>query len=63
MHFQIVDAKVWKNVRSESAKIPAPRWLHTAVAIGNKMVIFGGVSYSDIILGDVWLFDPGIRSS
>ncbi len=22
------------------------------------MVVFGGVSYSDIILGDVWLFNP-----
>lgn len=52
-----IDLRVWQNLKSKSRDIPAPRWLHTAVAVGEKMVVFGGVSYSDIILGDVWMFD------
>lgn len=53
-----LDSKLWNNVRSSSSNIPVPRWLHTAVSINNAMIVFGGVSYSDIILGDVWVFQP-----
>jgi len=53
-----VEIKRWFSIKSESPKIPAPRWLHSAVVIGDRMIIFGGVSYSDIILGDIWVFNP-----
>jgi len=52
------ETKRWFSVKSSSAQVPAPRWLHSAVSIGGRMLVFGGVSYSDIILGDVWLFNP-----
>jgi N-acetylneuraminic acid mutarotase len=54
-----LDTKLWKNVKAKSNDVPAPRWLHSACTIEGSLVIFGGVSYSDIILGDVWVFRPG----
>lgn len=50
--------------------LPVDRWLHTAVVLSStqaqgtntqtnqRMAIFGGVSYSGIILGDLWLLEP-----
>lgn len=52
-----LDTKEWHNIKSVSVNVPAPRWLHTAVHCMGRMIIFGGVSYSDIILGDLWVFD------
>jgi len=38
---------------------PAPRWLHTAVAMARGMVVFGGVASHDMrVLADVWHYDP-----
>lgn len=53
-----LDTHLWSNVRSEQGNVPSPRWLHTAVEYKGNVIVFGGVSYSDIILGDVWVFNP-----
>merc|ERR1711871_1883799 len=37
---------------------PQPRWLHTAVVLENKMVIFGGSSNNLQLLSDLWTYDP-----
>jgi hypothetical protein len=37
---------------------PPPRWLHSAVNVGGKMVIFGGVANNLMLLNDVWVYDP-----
>lgn len=57
-----LDTKLWSNIRAASANVPAPRWLHTAVEHKGSMVVFGGVSYSDIILGDLWVFNPETKA-
>ena len=36
---------------------PPPRWLHSAVSIGEKMLIFGGVANNLMLLNDVWIYD------
>ena len=37
---------------------PPPRWLHSAIAVGGKMLIFGGVANNLMLLNDVWVYDP-----
>eukprot|EP01006_Ploeotia_vitrea_P012988 TRINITY_DN34174_c0_g1_i1.p1 TRINITY_DN34174_c0_g1~~TRINITY_DN34174_c0_g1_i1.p1 ORF type:complete len:860 (+),score=426.88 TRINITY_DN34174_c0_g1_i1:153-2582(+) len=51
-----LDSKLWRDVVLKSDRKPVPRWLHSAVNMKNRMMVFGGVSYSDVILGDIWLF-------
>lgn len=38
--------------------LPPTRRLHTAVVMKHRMLIFGGVSHNNLILGDLWIFDP-----
>jgi hypothetical protein len=57
-----LDTKLWANILTESLNVPAPRWLHTANRLGDRLVVFGGVSYSDVILGDLWVFSPRDKS-
>ena len=41
---------------------PVGRWLHTAVLMGNKMYVYGGVaSYNRRLDNDVWLYDLGAQ--
>lgn len=42
--------------------LPPTRRLHTAVAMKDRMIVFGGVSYNNLILGDLWIFDPAESS-
>jgi len=58
-----VDTKVWKVLVPTSeeeypAPAPATRWLHTAVAISGRMIVFGGATVEGKIEGDTWLFNP-----
>lgn len=59
-----IDSKVWQCVLPRSATgvypaaAPATRWLHSAVPIGNRMIVFGGVTESQQVVGDLWIFDP-----
>jgi len=57
---QTVNDPVFKD--PNPALLPPSRRLHSAVVIREKMVVFGGVSYNNIILGDVWVFDPEEKS-
>jgi len=57
---QTINDPVFKD--PNPALLPPSRRLHTAVVIREKMVVFGGVSYNNIILGDVWVFDPEAKS-
>lgn len=42
--------------------LPPTRRLHTSVVMKDRMVVFGGVSYNNLILGDLWIFDPAEAS-
>jgi len=56
-----IDTKIWRlipKVAGLGAAFPQPRWLHTAVVIDDKMVVFGGVNPDSVILNDVWVYDP-----
>lgn len=57
---QTVEDPIFKD--PNPALLPPSRRLHSAVVIREKMVVFGGVSYNNIILGDVWVFDPEEKS-
>lgn len=64
-----LDSKVWTCVVPSGNALgifptpqPATRWLHTAVALANSMVVFGGVSETHQVLGDLWMFDPKSNS-
>ena len=37
---------------------PPPRWLHGALSINKKMIIFGGVTNNSMLLNDVWEYNP-----
>lgn len=50
---------------TSSTRAPPDRWLHSAVVMAgsapgssSRMVVFGGVSYNSVVLGDIWVFDP-----
>lgn len=42
--------------------LPPSRRLHTAVVMKERMVVFGGVSSNNLILGDIWIYDPSESS-
>jgi len=50
-----LNMRSWKMMVADET--PTPRYLHTAVVIGEKMVIFGGINRKKVILADVWIFD------
>ena len=41
---------------------PPPRWLHDAVTINGKMMIFGGVTNNLMLLNDMWEYSPKSNS-
>jgi len=59
-----LDTKLWKCIlpQSETGVYPAPapeaRFLHSAVAVSGRMVVFGGASNDGKVLGDTWVFTP-----
>lgn len=52
-----IKSQTWEFIRPKGQK-PAARYLHSAVVIGDCMVIFGG---NDKASGDVWSFNLEIR--
>ena len=59
--FDIEASSWWKMGNLEGAN-PRPRSMHTALALGGKMLIFGGVaSGSHMLMNDVWSLDMGER--
>lgn len=50
-----LNLREWKMLPAQVG--PVPRYLHTAVVIGEKMVIFGGVSRNKVVLSDCWVYD------
>jgi len=42
--------------------LPPTRRLHSSVVMKDRMIVFGGVSYNNLILGDLWIFDPAERT-
>ncbi len=50
----------WQN--KNSANPPPARYYHATAAQGGKMWIFGGVGENDVVLGDVWSYDPEANS-
>ncbi len=63
-----VDKKTWQCIlpTSEEGVYPAPapptRWLHSAVGISNRMLVFGGATVESKIVGDLWIFNPEANS-
>lgn len=55
-------SKQWQTINTKSMANPPARWLHTAVVLKGKMVICGGVSHRNVILGDVWIYTPRTRT-
>lgn len=59
-----IDTKVWQCIQPMSANgeypapAPATRWLHSAVGISHRMIVFGGATVDRKIVGDVWIFNP-----
>ena len=53
LHKLDLTSGTWSLVSTKGPK-PAPRYLHTAVLIGNSMVIYGG---NNKACGDVWSFN------
>lgn len=59
-----IDRKVWHCIQPNSANgvypapAPATRWLHSAVAISHRMLVFGGATVERKIVGDLWIFNP-----
>jgi N-acetylneuraminic acid mutarotase len=55
------DTKKWTLIKKKikfGNSYPQPRWLHSAVVMDGKMLIFGGVNPDSVILGDVWIYNP-----
>ena len=46
------------NNAVDSKPHPPGRWLHTANAINDEIIIYGGVSNSRTLLNDVWIMNP-----
>ena len=44
-------------------KVPVARWLHTAVAVKEEMVVFGGATNTLQLLNDVWTFKPNANGA
>lgn len=58
LFFYDLNTRSWTHIVPKGNQVPPSRWLHSAVANDNKMIIFGGVSRTQQVLGDVWIFDP-----
>ena len=56
-----VQSDSWLMINPHEGANPPRRSLHTAVSIGTKMIIFGGVSDSNILLNDIWTYDVNTR--
>jgi hypothetical protein len=41
-----------------TGKQPPPRWLHAAVSLAGRMVVFGGVTNNLMLLNDLWEYSP-----
>lgn len=57
-----IATRQWKKQNKQTAKRvawPAPRSLHSAVVVSNRMLVYGGNAPG---LGDVWSFDFVQRS-
>jgi hypothetical protein len=51
----------WNSISNESSTHPTPRHCHGAVAVGSKMLIFGGHQIEGTAFNrkdDMWYFDP-----
>eukprot|EP01125_Pyxidicula_operculata_P011200 TRINITY_DN3660_c0_g1_i4.p1 TRINITY_DN3660_c0_g1~~TRINITY_DN3660_c0_g1_i4.p1 ORF type:complete len:2686 (-),score=672.81 TRINITY_DN3660_c0_g1_i4:422-8479(-) len=62
------ETRLWKKIdcsassstpsTSNSSLIPSPRAYHTAVLLQNsKIFIFGGKTFNNVYLNDIWIFD------
>ena len=49
--------KISNKLEKEVAKEPSPRWMHTGVALGSKMFIFGGCKDNLLLTNEAWAFD------
>jgi hypothetical protein len=56
-----VQSDSWLMINPHEGANPPRRSLHTAVAIGTKMIIFGGVTDNNMLLNDIWTYDVGTR--
>jgi hypothetical protein len=56
-----IQANSWLVIRPDEKKNPPRRSLHTAISVGTKMIIFGGVSDNNILLNDIWTYDTKTR--
>ena len=56
-----VQSDSWLMINPHEGANPPRRSLHTAVTIGTKMVIFGGVSDNNMLLNDIWTYDVNTR--
>ena len=54
--FLDLDTWTWKAVQSPSNP-PPERFMHSEVAVGTKIVYFGGVTQGQKTLDDLWVFD------
>ena len=53
-----LDTNEWKQPKSGSSELPAPRWHHGDYArFDNKLVVFGGFQDDAKRLNDVWVLD------
>eukprot|EP01012_Entosiphon_sulcatum_P028014 TRINITY_DN33850_c0_g1_i1.p1 TRINITY_DN33850_c0_g1~~TRINITY_DN33850_c0_g1_i1.p1 ORF type:complete len:344 (-),score=70.58 TRINITY_DN33850_c0_g1_i1:10-1041(-) len=47
------DTKTWTAPKTATPLAPAPRYHHTAVALGREMIVFGGFDGNGVV-GDTW---------
>ncbi|CAI2376833.1 unnamed protein product [Moneuplotes crassus] len=47
----------WFKAKENSSIKPKPRYAHSMFCYFNYLIIFGGMSYSGEILGDLWVYD------
>lgn len=57
-----IQANSWLVIRPDEKKNPPRRSLHTALAVGTKMIVFGGVSDNNVLLNDIWTYDVKTRA-